>query len=692
MAAIGRPTTVIALTLALAGACAHGQRGTSSIEESIAPNVDRAQFNRVAARLNLPLFWMSDTGDGRLAPAELAILSFYPGAPEGPFVAEGAFTEAFYDALSLIETAAGVEQSYAPAQEEGSADGADGTAEVSKAKATPQRALSKAERERRELVREELDQGRPTLIRTDLSRLSDSDRDFVARMMEVAALIDQLYAAQNGLTDLAKQVPADDPASLRLLWRNWRAGCVAPATGANPRCSAIPGAPLRAVGLYPPDAQGKGDFCATLGKGKAAKAFNEPFTALRKSTSGLTGVSYSKAWPELMEAISKALEGAAEAWGEEEPALVAYLRAASDSFISNDWKPADEAWAAMNSDNSRWYLRVGPDETYWEPCSQKAGFHMALALIDDGSLTWKEKLLPLRQEMERDTAELIGPAYVEREVRFSLPDFIAVVANAGDSRHPLGGTLGQSLPNWGPVASEGRGRTVAMTNLGTDGDSLAIRREQAASMLTAEALEFYTDDQQPSLLSTIIHEAFHNLGPSHEHKVKGKTDREVFGGPVASMLEELKAQSAALWYAGQLEQKGVIDRAFLDSLYVNAITWAFGHISQGIYDETGKPKAYSLLSAVQLGYLMKAGAVSWDGEAMAANGTDRGAFSIDYEKLPEAATALMKQVATIKATGDRKAAEAMIKEYVASTALQQKEIAKRYLRFPKSTYVYSLSW
>ena len=47
--------------------------------------------------------------------------------------------------------------------------------------------------------------------------------------------------------------------------------------------------------------------------------------------------------------------------------------------------PADEAWAKMTVDNSKWYVRVAPDETYWEPCAQKAGFHLTFARINQGS-------------------------------------------------------------------------------------------------------------------------------------------------------------------------------------------------------------------------------------------------------------------------------------------------------------------
>ena len=68
----------------------------------------------------------------------------------------------------------------------------------------------------------------------------------------------------------------------------------------------------------------------------------------------------------------------------------------------------------------------------------------------------------------------------------------------------------------------------------------------------------YTGTPEPGLLGTILHEATHNLGPAHEYKVGGKTDREVFGGPLASMLEELKAQTGALFLVDFLRGKKLV--------------------------------------------------------------------------------------------------------------------------------------
>ena len=260
-----------------------------------------------------------------------------------------------------------------------------------------------------------------------------------------------------------------------------------------------------------------------------------------------------------MTEVSNALKEAADviASNPKEMPLNKYLRAAAESFLTNDWNPADEAWAAMNSTNSAWYVRCAPDETYWEPCSRKAGFHLTFARINPDALAWQEKLTPLQQEMEERLAKLAGAPYKSRTVSFHLPDFIDIITNSGDDRDPYGATIGQSLPNWGPVANEGRGRTVAMNNLYTDPDSLQDRQQLASSMFVAKDMELLDDATGPGLLSTILHEATHNLGPAHEYTVNGKVDDDIFGGELATLAEEFKAQTASFWFLPFLVEKGV---------------------------------------------------------------------------------------------------------------------------------------
>jgi hypothetical protein len=621
--------------------------------------MDRTAFNEAAFRLNLPVYWIADTnGNGAVDADEVRALEFYPTV--GNWTDGGKLNDAFDKAFSQIKDA----QTSMPTDA------------------------------RQKLVRDELAQGATTLVYSDLRNGTDEDKTLVRHMLKVARMVDDLYATQTGVKQLEAQLPKDDPASLAVYRRNWTTKCVAPKTEKDAACTAIAGV-TPTVTAYPADMQKDPKFCAVIEKDPQAKKLTEPFTVVLASGAGadkkLTTQPYSEAYKAQMTAISGELKAAADDVKDaKEAPLKAYLVAAAKSFTNNDWLPADEAWAKMNAINSKWFLRVAPDEVYWEPCSHKAGFHLAFAKINPESLTWQEKLNPVQTEMENTLAAHIGAPYKARKVTFHLPDFIDLVVNSGDSRHPHGGTVGQSLPNWGKVAAEGRGRTVAMSNLYNDPDSLARRKQQAESLLSKDAIAFYSGTSKAGLLTTILHEATHNLGPAHEYAYKGQTAEKAFGGGMASMLEELKAQTGGLYYVEMLKKKGIISPEVAKQTYTDGVVWAFGHISRGMYTEGGARKAYSQLAAVQIGFFLDEGALTWDANAPAANGTDKGAFTIDFDKMVPAVDKLMKIVGGIKAKNDNAAALDLAKKYVDGTVVPQALITERELRFPKPSFVYGV--
>jgi hypothetical protein len=620
--------------------------------------IERSAFNRAAVHLNLPVFWASDPNrDGTVQPAEVSSLLFYPS--EGRWVEGGAFTKAFADAWAKIQAEA--------------------------------RSASRSDA-RKALVVKDLDQGLATLVESDFRAGTNEDKVFVRHMLTASNLIDTLYATQVGVLGLITQVPADDAASQSLFRRNWGPKCVGPLTEKDPKCSSVPGSPKLVCDAYPAALQNDAGFCDKLEKLPNSKELLTPFTVVRSDAKGkLEPVSYAEAYKQPMTAVATELRAAAgDIKSPDEGALKAYLLAAADSFQSNNWTPADEAWSKMNAQNSKWYLRIGPDEVYWEPCNQKAGFHMTLARINTDSLAWQKKLVPVEQDMEKTLATRIGAAYAPRTVTFHLPDFIDIVWNSGDDRNPMGATIGQSLPNWGPVSAEGRGRTVAMSNLYQDVDSHAIRRKQAESLLTSESMKAYIDSATPGLLSTILHEATHNLGPAHEYKFGGKTDAQAFGGQMSTMLEELKAQTGALYFIDFAKAHGIITTEQAAQAYADSVVWSFGHISRGMYDGSHKRKPYSQLSAIQVGFLMDEGALTFDPNLPAANGIDKGAFTIHYEKFPAAAEKLMKVVGLIKAKNDKAGAEALATKYVDGNSVPQPLITERELRYPRQSFVYAV--
>ena len=676
-------SAICAISL-LCGAC------TKKAEEAAAPaieqvqedkampadhkNVDlsqltRMEFNKAALRLNVPLYWIYEAEESKtVRPEVLVDLKFYHDSGALNWKDEdGKFTEDFY---ALYEKLVNSIQHPVP---EG---------------------LSPEEATRREHVIGELDQAFTNVVFTDFSGSQPAEKQFVAKMLEVAKRIDDLYARQTGVSAIIDKVPADDPASQSMFRRNWSAKPESAKYKADEKCVAIPGFSKMLPDVYPEDIQQDNDFCKVLESEPNASEILHQFVVVRhgEEGKGYVAIPYSEHYKAEMTAISDALKDAASVISEDpnEVKLHAYLMAAAQSFLDNNWDPADEAWAVMDSHNSKWYVRVAPDETYWEPCNRKAGFHMTFARINPDALQWQDKLSPIEQEMENKLAEIAGKPYEAREVNFHLPDGIDIVTNAGDDRDPFGATIGQSLPNWGPVANGGRGRTVVMSNLYTDPDSIRDRIQLASSIFSPAEVTLLKDSTGPGQLSTIIHEATHNLGPAHEYTVNGKVDDDIFGGQLATFAEELKAQTGALWFLPMLLEKGIIDQSMYERSYADAVYWAFGHIASGLYTADKRIRPYPQLAAVQVGTMLDAGALVYHPDEMSPNGKDKGVFTIVIDKMPACIDQLMKTVAQAKASGNKDALEALRTKYVDGDIIPVKVLEERMLRLPKTSFVYSV--
>src|SRR5205823_1395160 len=114
--------------------------------------------------------------------------------------------------------------------------------------------------------------------------------------------------------------------------------------------------------------------CEALEARKDAKALLAPFTVVAGEGDKFVAKPFTEVWKDDMAAVSTELKAAAaDVVSPSEVALKAYLEADAQAFLDNHWNPADEAWAKMSNENSKWYLRVAPDEVYDDPCSHKAG-------------------------------------------------------------------------------------------------------------------------------------------------------------------------------------------------------------------------------------------------------------------------------------------------------------------------------
>jgi hypothetical protein len=113
-----------------------------------------------------------------------------------------------------------------------------------------------------------------------------------------------------------------------------------------------------------------------------------------------------------------------------------------------------------------------------------------------------------------------------------------------------------------------------------------------------------------------------------------------------------------------------------------------------MYAADGTPRNYSQLAAIQIGSFLDAGALTWHADELAANGTDKGCISVDYDKLPVAVENLEATVLGIKARADRKGAEALKAKHVDAKdgfADIKAAIGERYQRTAKANFVYSIA-
>ncbi|MEM7676555.1 MAG: hypothetical protein AAF449_11180, partial [Myxococcota bacterium] len=374
-----------------------------------------------------------------------------------------------------------------------------------------------------------------------------------------------------------------------------------------------------------------------------------------------------------------------------EDAFREYVAAAADAFETNDWPSADQKWVRMEGSGSRWYLRVAPDEMYFSPCGRKAMVQLSFGQVDRRSRAWKRKLALVESQMEQKLASLAGRTYRARNVDFKAPDFVNIILNAGDARRPTGAYIGQSLPRQGPMVQAGKQRTLAFSNLYSDLDSRAQLKSLADNYFCAASATIFSSEPKPRIIAAVLNDASRNLGPTSDYLLKGKTPDEVFGGMLATILEELKAQAASMYFIGWLKDKELIEPEVAHQVYAFGVIGALNYISRGVFAPDGRRRVHGHAGALQLGALIEGGALEWRPNENTAAGHDRGCFSMNVERYSTSTESLVATAVKVKASGDRQAAEALLSKYVdkGDKALFD-TIMARGRRQPKASFVYSV--
>ena len=489
--------------------------------------IERLEFNRRAVEWAEPLFWVSDAnGNGAIEPTELAILWGLGDGDRTRFVKDGAFTphfDAVYDKFRQRPPLAG---------------------------------LGAEERLRREVVLDELAQGRPTLVQTELA--DPRDQRLAARLEKVARLVERLYARQTGVLGLDERIPADDTASRALFFRNQGPFCEAPRTETNPACNALADKPQKISGLYPASIQADPTFCEVLEARPDGDALMKPFVVVRHKDGGradgkaatdeLVAVPYQVAFADDMQAASKELLAAARVLDGDasETAFKGYLEAAAQAFLDGSWFSGRRRLEGDDGDE----LEVVP--------ARRPGRDLLRAVQPQGRLprelradqpgldrVAEEARSGARPTWKRRSPGSPGRRTSARQVSFHLPDFIDIVLNAGDSR------CRARRDHRAEPAELGPGRERGPRAHGRDDQPLHRSRQRrgAARAGCARALQGHrwtAFDPAARHLSCPRCCTRPRTTSARRTSTRSTARRttQVFGGPLASTLEELKAQTA----------------------------------------------------------------------------------------------------------------------------------------------------
>ena len=482
----------------------------------------------------------------------------------------------------------------------------------------------------------------PVDLKVDVSKLPDTEKRALAKMVQAARLMDTLFMRQSwaGNETLLLQLLADtSPLGRERLhafllnkgpWSRLDEG--------RAFLPGVPAAPLAPANFYPPGATKEAieQWVKSLPEPQQHEATGF-YTTVRRAPDGkLFAVPYSVEYQGELGQAAQLLREAALLTTQ--PTLQAFLTARADAFLSNNYYASEVAWMELDASVEP---TIGPYEVYEDNWfNYKAAFEAFITVKDDAEtaklarfsseLQALEDALPIDAKMRNPKLGALAPIRV-----------VNSVFSSGDGNRGVQ-TAAYNLPNDERVTAEKGSKRVMLKN---------IQEAKFQRVLLPIAKVALAAKDRPNVAFDVffthilMHELMHGLGP-HNITVEGKqtTVRQALQVS-SSALEEAKADISGLWALQQLVNKGVLDKGMERTMYTTYLASMFRSLRFGTGEAHGKGVA------LQLNHFLDTGAVK-----VAADGT----FFVVPDKIQESVVALTKQLMELQGRGDRAQAEALL--------------------------------
>ena len=481
----------------------------------------------------------------------------------------------------------------------------------------------------------------PVELHADVSKLSAGDQKALAKLLDAARVIDDIFLVQvwSGNKALRAKLVADlSPlGKARLHYFDLNKG---PWSELDGQVSFLPGTPekkLPGANFYPEDMT-KQEFEAF------AKSANSPargfFTVIRRGADRrLETVPYGVAYKSDVTTAAKLLEEAAALTSKK--SLQDFLRLRAKAFQANDYYDSDVAWMRLDAPID---ITIGPYETYMDEIfGYKAAFEAYVTLRDDEETAKLKMFADHLQEIENNLP--LGPKYRNPKIGALAPiRVVNQVLATGDGAHGVR-TAAFNLPNDERIVKKMGSKRVMLKNVQEAKFSKTL--EPIAKRVLAPADQ--GDLSFNAFFTHILaHEMTHGIGPQNNVRQSLKE--------LHSAIEEAKADATGLFMMQYLFDHKLLPAAERP-LYTTFLASSFRTLRFGVHEAHGKGMA------LQFNYLMDKGAFV---------ARPDGTFAVDFTKIQPAVRDLVHDLLTIEATGDYAGAKEMLDQLgVLRPALQQ---------------------
>ena len=466
-------------------------------------------------------------------------------------------------------------------------------------------------------------------LTSDISHLSENEKEMLPLLFEAADIMDDLFWRENYGDKEELMARISDPDLQKF-------ACITygPWDGLDGNKSFVEG-----IGEKPAGAQ----FYPQDMTEEEWEAFDDPdknsqYTMIVRDENGnLKCVWYHDYFAEQINKAASLLDDASELAGDEE--FAEYLRLRAKALRTDDYFESDMRWMDVRNNNID--MVVGPIENYTDARYGIKASHEAFILIKDQE--WTKQLARYAQFVPELQKQLPVSEEYKKEVPGADADLAAydAVYYAGDC-NANSKTIAINLPNDERVQLQRGTRKLQLKN------AMAAKFEKilqpiASVLMTPESMEHIKFDA--FFANVMFHETAHGMGIKNTITDKG-TVRDALGNQY-SAIEEAKADVLGLYLVTKLAEMGEYTNTTMEDNYTTFMAGIFRSVRFGAASAHGKA------NMLTFNYFQNEGAFTRNEE---------GLYAIDFEKMKVAVEKLAGDILVCQGNGVYEAAKAWMDE------------------------------